>query len=404
MGYRLLILKRWLEDILIFPFVWLGRRRARQFPLDKEYDIFFFFPFHHIGGAEKVHANIVNALKGKKALIIFTRRSKEAGFIEEFKRSGHQVMDVSALTDDKSRYWNNLYYRGIFSGYINAQKQKTVVFNGHSNFAYKLSRWIRQDIAQIELIHSFSSFSYIRLPFLPFYRETVMISSIRINDHLTQYRKWGVPSRYDEKIRYIVNGIELPEKKEPRVFEEGKLKMMYVGRGTPEKRVHLAGDIASELRKQGLPVEMSFVGDVAHELSSDNKAHDVCYGNVDDPAVLHNLYVQRADILLITSSEEGFPMVVEEAMARGSIIIATPVGDIPIHIKQGVNGFLFSTVSDEQLIIEEAVVFIRQLLSDAALCHTISSNNLDYAYANFGLLNFEAHYQKLIQSHLQPTT
>lgn len=404
MGYRLLILKRWLEDLLIFPFVCLGRTRARQFPLDREYDIFFFFPFHHIGGAEKVHANIVNALKGKRALIIFTRRSKEAGFIEEFKRSGHQVMDISALTDNKARYWINLFYRGVFSGYINAQKQKTVVFNGHSNFAYKMSRWIRQNITQIELIHSFNSFSYIRLPFLPFYRETVMISRNRIDDHLTQYRKWGVPLRYDEKIRYIVNGIELPEKKELRAFEEGKLKMMYVGRGTPEKRVHLAGAIASELRKQGLPVDMSFIGDVAHELSSDNKAYDMYYGNVDDATVLHNLYNQRADILLITSREEGFPMVVEEAMARGSIIIATPVGDMPVHIKQGVNGFLFSTVADEQLIIEEAVVFIRQLLSDTALCHTISSNNIDYAYANFSLHNFEESYRNLIESHLQPTT
>jgi glycosyltransferase involved in cell wall biosynthesis len=231
-----------------------------------------------------------------------------------------------------------------------------------------------------------------------------MISRNRINDHLTQYRKWGVPNFYDERIRYIVNGIELPEQKEVRVFEDDKLKMMYVGRGTPEKRVHLAGAIASELRKNKLPVEMSFIGDVAHELNSDNKTHDVCYGNVDNATVLHNLYVQRADILLITSSEEGFPMVVEEAMARGSIILATPVGDLPVHIKQGVNGFLFSTVSDEQLIIEEAVVFIRQLLSDAALCRTISSNNIEYAYSNFGLLNFEDSYKNLIESHLQPTT
>ncbi|HSF45704.1 MAG TPA: glycosyltransferase [Chitinophagaceae bacterium] len=404
MGYRLLILKRWLEDVLIFPFVWLGRRKARQFPLDREYDIFFFFPFHHIGGAEKVHANIVNAFRGKKALIVFTRRSKQAGFIEEFKRSGHQVMDISALTDDKSRYWNNLYYRGVFSGYINAQKQKTVVFNGHSNFAYKMSRWIRHDIAQIELIHSFSSFSYIRLPFLPFYCETVMISRNRINDHLNQYRQWGVPLFYDTRIRYIVNGIELPEQKELRVFEENTLKMMYVGRGTPEKRVHLAGAIATELRKHKLPVQMSFIGDVAHELGSDNQAHDVWYGNVDDASVLHNLYVQRADILLITSSEEGFPMVVEEAMARGSIIMATPVGDLPVHIRQGVNGYLFSTVNDEQRIIEEAVVFVRQLLADAALCQTISANNIEYAYANFGLLNFEESYRSLIESHLQLRT
>ncbi|HLO79465.1 MAG TPA: glycosyltransferase [Chitinophagaceae bacterium] len=400
MGYRLLILKRMLEDILIFPFVWFGRRKARQYPLDKVYDIFFFFPFHHIGGAEKVHANIVNALKGKKALIIFTRKSKEEGFLSEFKRSGHQIMDISALTDNKLRYWNNLYYRGIFSGYINAQKQKTVVFNGHSNFAYKLSPWLGKDIAQIELIHSFNSFSYIRLPFIPFYRETVMISRNRINDHLEQYKKWGVPTHFNSRIKYILNGIELPESKEAREFENGKLKIMYVGRGTPEKRVRLAAIIASELRKHQLPIEMSFVGDVAHELKEDNVAHDVYYGNVEDPLVLHNLYKQRADVLLITSTEEGFPMVVEEAMARGSIIMATPVGDLPVHIRQELNGFLFSVVDDEAKIIREAVDFINRLFQDPELCRSISRNNIEYAFENFGLLNFEHRYRELIESYL----
>jgi L-malate glycosyltransferase len=400
MGYWLLILKRMLEDLLIFPFVWLGRNRASRFPLDKEYDIFFFFPFHHIGGAEKVHASIVSALKEKKALIIFTRKSKEAGFLDEFKLSGHQIMDVSAMTDNKFQYWNNLYYRGVFSGYINAQKQKTVVFNGHSNFAYKLSRWIRKDVAQVELIHSFSSFSYIRLPFIPYYRETVMISRNRINDHLEQYKKWGVPDAYSSRITYILNGIELPELKEAREFEEGRLRMMYVGRGTPEKRVHLAAAIATELRDQKLPVDMSFIGDVAHELKEDNVTNDVYYGNVEDARVLHNLYKQRADILLITSSEEGFPIVVEEAMARCSIIIGTPVGDMPVHIKQGVNGFLFSSINDETKIIEEAVKFISQLLADPALCRSISEANLEYAYSNFGLRNFENRYRELIESYL----
>jgi glycosyltransferase involved in cell wall biosynthesis len=176
--------------------------------------------------------------------------------------------------------------------------------------------------------------------------------------------------------------------------------MMYVGRGTPEKRVHLAAAIATELRDQKLPVDMSFIGDVAHELKEDNVTNDVYYGNVEDARVLHNLYKQRADILLITSSEEGFPIVVEEAMARGSIIIGTPVGDMPVHIKQGVNGFLFSSINDETKIIEEAVKFISQLLADPALCRSISEANLEYAYSNFGLRNFENRYRELIESYL----
>lgn len=399
MIYRLLILKRILEDLLILPFIWIGRWRAKQHPLTSSYEIIFFFPFHHIGGAERVHANIAAALKGRKALVVFTRHSQNEGFLDDFKASGHQVMDISALTDNKKQYWNNLIYRGVFSGYINAQQQKPVVFNGHSNFAYKLSRWLSPDVPQVELIHSFSSFSYIRMPFLPFYRQTVMISKNRINDHLALYRRWGVPSKYDARISYILNGIQLPEQRVQRQFTGSSLKLMYVGRGTPEKRVHLCAAISEELHRENQPVTMSFVGNVSNAIPTPHP-NDHYYGDVNDSSRIDELYRNEADVLLITSSEEGFPMVVMEAMARGSIIVATPVGDLPVHIKAGENGFLFSSVADEKKIIMEGVNFIRQLLADPARCRQISDNNLRYAYENFGLTTFEQHYRHLIESYL----
>lgn len=399
MIYQLLILKRTLEDLFILPFIWLGRMKAKKNPLLNTYDIFFFFPFHHIGGAERVHANIAQALKGKKALIVFTRKSQHEGFLNEFKASGHEIMDISAFTDNKKKYWNNLIYRGLFSGYMNAQKQRPVVFNGHSNFAYKLSRWLRKDIPQIELIHSFSSFSYIRVPFLPFYRETVMISKNRIQDHLALYKQWGIPATYNNRIRYILNGIPLPGKKQAREFSEEKLRLMYVGRATPEKRVHISAAISLQLLKANLPVVMSFVGNVSAAIANPHP-NDIFYGDVNDPAVIDDLYRTQADLLFITSSEEGFPMVAMEAMARGSVIIATAVGDLPVHIKQGENGFLFSSVQDENKIVAEGVEFVQKLLNDRDLCRRISNNNLQYAYGNFGLATFEQHYRELFESYL----
>jgi glycosyltransferase involved in cell wall biosynthesis len=400
MIYWLIILKRMLEDLLILPFVLAGRMKAKKLPLEKQYEIFFFFPFYHTGGAEKVHSLIAHALRDKKALIVFTRRSVDDVFMQAFHQAGHDIMDISAFTDDKSRYWNNLVYRGIFSYHINQQSTPSVVFNGQSNFGYKLSRWINKNIPQIELIHSFSSFSYIRVPFLPYYRETVMISMNRIQDHLDMYRRWGVPSRYAVRIRYILNGIELPlTRPEPREPED-QLKIMYVGRGTPEKRVHLAAAISGRLRQQNMPVEMSYIGDNANAIPEEERRYGVYYGTVDDPLVLHNLYLHRADVLLVTSSEEGFPLVIMEAMARGSVILATPVGDIPIHVQQGVNGFLFSSIKDEQLITKEAEAYVAKLIEDPALLTRISANNIEYAYGNFGLHNFESRYQQLIESYL----
>src|SRR5688572_24785321 len=176
MNFRSFLKKRKLEDIIIRIFVRIGRDIAFKNPLQEEFDIYFFFPFYHTGGAEKVHATLANSFSDKKCVILFTRRSHDEGFKSSFQKSGHRILDISHYTDDKRQYWKNLIWRGVISAHINRQKKKPVVINGQSNFGYKVSPWIDTQIPQIELIHSFNSFSAIRVPFLPFYRRTVMIS------------------------------------------------------------------------------------------------------------------------------------------------------------------------------------------------------------------------------------
>ena len=399
MLYKMLILKRMVEDLFILPFVWWGRMIAKPLSPGEEYDLFFFFPFYHIGGAEKVHAQIAAAMRNRKAVIFFTRKSSNAFFLEDFKSSGHRIIDISAFTDNKWKYWNNLVYRGIISSYINQQQKKKVVFNGQSNFGYKVSRWINKDIPQVELIHSLSSFSYIRIPFLPFYRETVMISRNRINDHLELYHKFGMPESFRQKIKYIINGIPLPENIPVKMFSGATMNLLYAGRDTKEKRVHLVREIGKACEQKMLPSSITYMGDVSGVIPDQGLEKVRFYGNVSDTALINNIY-READVLLITSSEEGFPMVVMEAMARGCIILATPVGDIPVHVQQGINGFLFSQVKDEQKIIEEAVILVQKLLSDPSLCSAISANNIKYAKEHFGLAIFEKNYQQLFDNYL----
>ncbi len=397
--YNLLIWKRKIEDFLMLPFIWWGRNLATKKPLTEQFDIFFFFPFYHIGGAEKVHVNIANALKNRKAIIFFTRKSHNDFFFEDFRNSGHKIIDISAYTDNKWKYWNNLVYRGIISAHINRQPGKTLVFNGQSNFGYKVSRWISEGIPQIELIHSLSSFSYIRIPFLPFYRETVMISRNRIIDHLALYKKFGIPESFNNTIRYILNGISLPERPLPKIFSGKEIKLLYAGRDSPEKRVYLVRDIFNACKKDGLPVSLFYMGDVSGTIKDTREPGTTFFGNVGDPALIDKIYTE-ADVLLITSSEEGFPMVVMEAMAKGCIILATPVGDIPVHIQQGENGFLFKEVNNEHDIVKEGVQIISMMLADPSLCAGISANNINYAAGHFGLATFENNYRQLFDKYL----
>jgi glycosyltransferase involved in cell wall biosynthesis len=89
-------------------------------------------------------------------------------------------------------------------------------------------------------------------------------------------------------------------------------------------------------------------------------------------------------------------MVVMEAMARGCIIIATPVGDLPAHIRQVEEGFLLSSVQHEDTIVIEAVIMIRKLLGNPLLCHRISAHNISYVRDHFSLRTFEESYRKLL--------
>jgi glycosyltransferase involved in cell wall biosynthesis len=113
----------------------------------------------------------------------------------------------------------------------------------------------------------------------------------------------------------------------------------------------------------------------------------------DNQEIIRQAYADH-HVLVITSSEEGFPMVVMEAMAMGCIILATPVGDLPHHIQPGENGAIFSSIS-EKTVLEEIPAFLEQWLADPQACARMSANNIAYAGAQFGLTTFAGAWKTL---------
>ena len=396
MRYRLAKWKRRLEDVLLFPFILYGRLTAHRVPWNDDYETVFLFPYYHIGGAERVHYQIVQSVSAQKALMIFTKKSKDSSFLEYFQASGFDLLDVSEHTDNKLLYWKNIVYRGAIAERINRQKLGPVVFNGQCNFAYKLSRWVNPEVSQVELLHTFCGFSYIRVPFLPYYRKTIMISKRRIEDHLKMYRAWGVPEEYDARIHYLPNGIEL-EAVPPNPRKLGTaINLLFVGRGSAEKRPELAIQIAQELRSQGISLRFRCVGSV--DPGEEAEGDFEFLGEITDVNRLQEVYRNQCDVLLVPSREEGFPLVVMEAMAFGAVILGTPVGDIPLHIENGVNGWVVNSVDDVDLIKSEAVAFVRRLLEQDGLFDQISQNNILYSQQHFDINIFRAAYRNLFES------
>jgi L-malate glycosyltransferase len=391
--YRLLLIKRFIEDAVMFPLIAIGRIAALLTKNNSEYEVYLFFPFYHIGGAEKVHYEIAKVAGQKKAIIYFTKKSHNTLFLQYFQDSGCTLKDVSKWTDNKWLYFNNIIFRGFISGLINTQKTKPAVFNGQCNFAYKISPWINKQVPQYELIHSFNSFSLIRLPFLPFITKTVMISNIRIKEHIAHYEKIAVPNFYADKIVYISNAIELPiniVQKQTTPF-----KVLYVGRGGIEKRVPLIMQMARQINTINSNIIFEVMGDVSNVVNQKEFSFVKFYGNVSNPEEIAGIYA-NAHLLILTSDTEGFPMVVIEAMAYGCAILATPVGDIPLHIKNEEHGYLFSNVDDTEKIIQEGIAHILTLSNNQNKFLQISNTNRKYAVDNFCIDTFNKNYLALL--------
>src|SRR4029077_18847221 len=103
--------------------------------------------------------------------------------------------------------------------------------------------------------------------------------------------------------------------------------VLFVGRGAPQKRVHLISKIAERLFKQSDNIHFTFVGDVTDLLSEEVVAKSTIYEFVEDKAFLYSLY-DRSDILLLTSAYEGLPIVVMDMMVRGKVVLSTAVDGI----------------------------------------------------------------------------
>ncbi|MBK7438863.1 MAG: hypothetical protein IPI77_19450 [Saprospiraceae bacterium] len=285
--------------------------------MKEEYDIFFFFPFYCIGGAERVNAEIIRAFPDKKLIVFFTKKSQNNGMKHFFVLPNVEVKEIQTWTDNKFIYWANFIFRGICSQYINSQRRKPAVFIGQCNFGYKLTPHLRRDIKISDLLHTYhSTFLWIWAPFIQFIDERVLISP-RIKSAFTEsFIKYGIPLKYIDNIKIVSYCLEyIPEIKFPKSFDL-PLKVYYAGRGGNQKRVWIIISIINKCRLLNLPLEFKLAGSFQMrflillflmELSWEKLMGESMY------------QFHKANDILLTSAREGFPIVIMEAMAFGSI-------------------------------------------------------------------------------------
>lgn len=349
-----------------------------------------FFPFCHIGGAEIVHLEITKAVAFTNPIVMFTGHSMNKALYGEFKEN------AIVLEIDQLLIWpflRNKVKRRITE--TCTKRDSIQLFSSNSKFFYDLLQFKPVKTKAYDLIHAFmhsheDSAEKWSLPVVDKLNARVVINLKTKSDLYKQYTDCNVAEMLLDNIVYIANYTEL-QPKSSKSFDS-IIRIVYVGRGTAEKRVHVLADIAKYFKTSNIPVEFHFVGDVGSSIPVDLHPYCILHGEIKDKNELSKIY-NSSHILAMASTREGFPMVIMEGMMHGLITVSTNVGGISEHVNSD-NGVLINEI-EPSIFVQRFKNEIINLLADRTKMKKMSDNAYIYAVTNFNKKLFNEAYSKL---------
>lgn len=193
---------------------------------------------------------------------------------------------------------------------------------------------------------------------------------------------------------------ELPNKTAARDFyglSSQNLQCAFIGRVTRIKRPDRFLDVASEIERRGLNIEFFIAGD--GELLESCRAR---IASQDLPVKIlgwqSNIerVLAAADIVVLTSDNEGTPLSLIQAGMSALPVVTTKVGSVPEVVIDGVTGF----VTD--LDVQEIADALEKIAKSTELRARMGASAQEFTLSNFGvdrLVNdHEQLYKKLLAS------
>ena len=192
----------------------------------------------------------------------------------------------------------------------------------------------------------------------------------------------------------------LPDRKESRNALElpaNSLQCAFIGRVTQIKRPDRFLDVVSEIKKRGVNLDFFIAGDgelletCRERIKQDDLPITVLGWQSDIEGVLSS-----ADMVALTSDNEGTPLsLIQAGMARLPVV-TTNVGSVPEVVLNGVTGIVTG------LDVQEIADALEKLVNDKALRAKLGTAAQEFTSSNFGVKRLvhdhEELYKKLLSS------
>jgi glycosyltransferase involved in cell wall biosynthesis len=226
--------------------------------------------------------------------------------------------------------------------------------------------------------------------------------SLAVGDKVRQdLLKAGV-GKY-EKFSLMPPGLEigrLPSKRESQEsfgLETDRFQVALIGRVTKIKRPDRFLDVVSELKNREIQIDFFVAGDgdllekcKNRVLSEELPVTFLGWqGNIEK-------VLSAADLVVLTSDNEGTPLSLIQAGMASLPVVATNVGSVPEIVIDGVTGII--TTFD----IEEIADAIENLMKNEDLSRKLGTAAEEFTNLNFGVKrlvsNHEILYKKLVSN------
>ena len=188
--------------------------------------------------------------------------------------------------------------------------------------------------------------------------KSVISNSSFINNHYKPYIN-------ENKMHIIHNGVSITKSTQNDKFLNFSDYALYVGRIEPRKSINIIIKAYFQLSLKNRPKKLLLIGDYNFDSNYTkilkdliNKLglnRDIEFKGFIPQENLYNYYKNARYTIFSTNDKqfpmtEGLPNIVIEAMASGSIIVASNVGGVSEVIRNGENGFLYNPYSISELI------------------------------------------------------
>lgn len=166
---------------------------------------------------------------------------------------------------------------------------------------------------------------------------------------------------------------------------------VFLGRLTDVKNPMRILKIVELLKNYDETVKVAVVGsgDLQQKMSMEIERKDLT-NNIVQYGFIRNPYkiLSSSKALIMTSRNEGLPMVILESLSCGVPVVSTPVGMIPNLITNGINGFC--SESDEEIS-----AFLAKILLDCDFGLSLKENSLQQYKEFRNSIDFENRIMKL---------